>query len=145
MECLGRYTFALCSFFAHLPLHLPPSGKHFHLPPHLQPSDSCYATLCETAPRNRSTKTRGFIRITIAIKIIQEQLHKSYINNTAARRSPHRFRRTCCPLPQHLQGSLACLYSGRRPAPWKYHVGRSTAACRGPHRFRCFLSLVSFP
>ena len=34
---------------------------------------------------------------------------------------------------------------GRRPAPWKHHVGRSTAACRGPHRFRCVLSLVSFP
>ena len=96
----------------HLPLHLPPSGKHFHLPPHLQPSDSCYAT--PSAPRNRSTKTLGFIRITITMTIIQKQIHKSYINNTAARRSPHRFRRTCCPLPQHLQGSLACLSSGRR-------------------------------
>ena len=88
----------------HLPLHSQPSGKHFHLPPHLQPSDSCYAT--PSAPRNRSTKTRGFIRTTITITIIQEQTHKSYINSTAARRSPHRFRRTCCPLPQHLQGSL---------------------------------------
>ena len=60
----------------HLPLHLPPSGKHFHLPPHLQPSDSCYAT--PSAPRNRSTKTLGFIRITITITIIQEQIHKSF-------------------------------------------------------------------
>ena len=67
----------------HLPLHLSPSGKHFHLPPYLQPSDSCYAT--PSAPRNRSTKTHGFIRITITITIIQEQIHKSYINNTAAR------------------------------------------------------------
>ena len=69
----------------HLPLHLQPSGKHFHLPPHLQPSDSCYAT--PSAPRNRSTKTHGFIRKAIAITIIQEQIHKSCINNTAARRS----------------------------------------------------------
>ena len=118
----------------HLPLHLPPSGKHFHVPPHLQPSDSCYAT--PSAPRNRSTKTQGFIRITITITIIQEQLNQSYINSTAARRSPHRFRRTCCPLPQHLQGSLACLSSGRRPAPGSHCLGRSTAAGREPHRFQ---------
>ena len=85
----------------HVPLHLQPSGKHFHLPPHLQPSDSCYAT--PSAPRNRSTKTPGFIRIAITITIIQENKN---INSTAARRSPHRFRRTCCPLPQHLEGSL---------------------------------------
>ena len=124
MECLGRYTFALVSSLPlHLPLHLQPSGKHFHLPPHLQPSDSCYAT--PSAPRNRSTKTHGFIRITITITIIQEQIHKSYINSTAARRSPHRFRRTCCPLPQHLQGSLACLSSGRRPGPGSHCLGRS--------------------
>ena len=139
MECLGRYTFALCFFFAasfaaSMRLHLSPSGKHFHLPPHLQPSDSCYAT--PSAPRNRSTKTRGFIRITITITIKQEQIHKSYINSTAARRSPHRFRRTCCPLPQHLQGSLACLSSGRRPGPGSHWVGRSTAAGREPHRFQ---------
>ena len=61
-----------------LPLHVPPSGKHFHLPPHLQPSDSCYAT--PSAPRNRSTKTHGFIRMAITITIIQEQIHKSFIN-----------------------------------------------------------------
>ena len=61
----------------HLPLHLPPSGKHFHLPPHLQPSDSCYATL--SAPRNRSTKTHGFIRIRITITITFFLiLHKQY-------------------------------------------------------------------
>ena len=89
-----------------------------------------------SAPRNRSTKTHGFIRITITITIIQEQIHKSYINSTAARRSPHRFRRTCCPLPQHLQGSLACLSSGRRPAPGSHCLGRSTAAGREPHRFQ---------
>ena len=120
----------------HLPLHLSPSGKHFHLPPHLQPSDSCYAT--PSAPRDRSTKTQchGFIRITITITIIQEQMHKSYINNAAARRSPHRFRRTCCPLPQHLQGSLACLSSGRRPGPGSHCLGRSTAAGRELHRFQ---------
>ena len=97
-------------------------------------SDSCYAT--PSAPRNRSTKTHGFIRITITITIIQEQIHKSHINNTAARRSPHRFRRTCCPLPQHLQGSLACLSSGRRPGPGSHCLGRSTAAGREPHRFQ---------
>ena len=91
----------------HVPPHLQPSRKHCHLPPPLQPSDSCYAT--SSAPRNRSTKTPGFIRIAITMTIVQEQIHKSYINSTAARRSPHRFRRTCCPLPQHLQGSLACL------------------------------------
>ena len=96
-------------------------------------------------PETDRQKTHGFIRIAITITIIQEQIHKSYINSTAARRSLHRFRRTCCPLPQYLQGSLACLSLGRRPAPWKHHVGRSTAACRGPHRFRCFLSLASFP
>ena len=64
MECLGRYTFALCFFFAasfaasfvafREPLSM------FHLPPHLQPSDSCYAT--PSAPRNRSTKTHGFYK-----------------------------------------------------------------------------------
>ena len=64
------------------------------------------------------------------------QIHKSYINSTAARRSPHRFRRTCCPLPQHLQGSLACLSSGRRPGPGSHCLGRSTAAGREPHRFQ---------
>ena len=106
----------------HLPLHLSPSGKHFRLPNHLQPSESCYAT--PSAPRNRSTKTHGFIRITITITIIQEQIHKSHINSTAARRSPHRFRRTCCPLPQHFQGSLACLSSGRRPAPGSHCLGQ---------------------
>ena len=89
-----------------------------------------------SAPRNRSTKTHGFIRITITIAIIREQIHKSYINSTAARRSPHRFRRTCCPLPQHLQGSLACLSSGRRPGPGSHCLGRSTAAGREPHRFQ---------
>ena len=66
----------------------------------------------------------------------QEQIHKPYINSTAARRSPHRFRRTCCPLPQQLQGSLACLSSGRRPAPGSHCLGRSTAAGREPHRFQ---------
>ena len=106
----------------HLPLHLQPSGKHFHLPPHVQPSDNCYAT--PSAPRNRSAKTPGFIRITITITIVKEKIHKSYINSTAARRSPHRFRRTCCPLPQHLQGSLACLSSGRRPGPGSHCLGR---------------------
>ena len=75
----------LSSLPLHLPLHLPPSGKHLNLPPHLQPSDSCYAT--PSAPRNRSTKTHGFIRITITKTIIQEQIHKSCINSTAARRS----------------------------------------------------------
>ena len=89
-----------------------------------------------SAPRNRSTKPHGFIRITITITIIQEQIHKSNINSTAARRSPHRFRRTCCPLPQHLQGSLACLSSGRRPGPGSHCLGRSTAAGREPHRFQ---------
>ena len=89
-----------------------------------------------SAPRNRLTKTHGFIRIAITITIIQEQIHKSHINRTAARRSPHRFRRTCCPLPQHLQGSLACLSSGRRPAPGSHCLGRSTAAGREPHRFQ---------
>ena len=109
------------------------SSWPLHLPLHLQPSGSCYAT--PSAPRNRSTKTHGFTRITITITIIQEQIHKSYINSTAARRSPHRFHRTCCPLPQHLQGSLACLSSGRRPAPGSHCLGRSTAAGREPHRF----------
>ena len=117
----------------HLPLHLSPSGKHFHLPPHLQPSDSCYAT--PPAPRHRSTKTHGFIRVTITTTKTQEQIHKSYMNSTAARRSLHRFRRTCCP-PQHLQGSLACLSSGRRPAPGSHYLGRSTAAGREPRRFQ---------
>ena len=32
-----------------------------------------------SAPRNRSTKTHGFIRITITITIIQEQIHKLQI------------------------------------------------------------------
>ena len=122
----GTHLHFVFSLPLHLPLHLSPSGKHFHLPPHLQPSDSCYVT--PSTHRNRSTKTHGFIRITITITIIQEQIHKSFINNTAARRSPHRFRRTCCPLPQHLQGSLACLSSGRRPAPGSHCLGRSTAA-----------------
>ena len=104
--------FLPCRFIYRFICSLP--GSTF-MPPHLQPSDSCYAT--PSAPRNRSTTTHGFIRITITITIIQEQIHKSHINSTAARRSPHRFRRTCCPLPQHLQGSLACLSSGRRPGP----------------------------
>ena len=92
-------------------------------------------------PKNGSTKTPGFIRITITITIIQEQIYKSYINSTAARRSPHRFHRTCCPLPQHLQGSLVCLSSGRRPAPGSHCLGRSTAAGREPHRFPLRLHL----
>ena len=88
-------------------------------------------------PETDRQKKPGFIRITITITIIiLEQIHKSYINSTAARRSPHRFRRTCCPLPQHLQGSLACLSSGRRPAPGSHCLGRSTAAGREPHRFQ---------
>ena len=87
-------------------------------------------------PETDRRKTNGFIRIAITITIIQEQIHKSYINSTAARRSPHRFRRTCCPLPQHLQGSLACLSSGRRPGPGSHCLGRSTAAGREPHRFQ---------
>ena len=83
----------------------------------------------------RGTWPHG-LRITITMTIIQEQIHKPNINSTAARRSPHRFRRTCCPLPQHLQGSLACLSSGRRPAPGSHCLGRSTAAGREPHRFQ---------
>ena len=119
----------------HLPLHLPPSGKHFHLPPHLQPSDSCYAT--PSAPRKRLTKKDTWsYKDNDNDNKIQEQIYKSYTNSTAARRSPHRFRRTCCPLPQHLQGSLACLSSGRRPAPGSHCLGRSTAAGREPHRFQ---------
>ena len=126
MECLGGIHL---HFVSSLPLYLPLL---------LQPSDSCYAT--PSVPRNRSTKTLGFIRIAITITTIQEQIHKSHINSTAARRSPHRFRRTCCPLPQHLQGSLACLSSGRRPAPGSHCLGRSTAAGRELHRFQgiCF-------
>ena len=87
-------------------------------------------------PETDRQKHMVLIRITTTITIIQEQLHKSYINSTAARRSPHRFRRTCCPLPQHLQGSLACLSSGRRPGPGSHCLGRSTAAGREPHRFQ---------
>ena len=135
MECLGRYTFALCFFFAaSFTASFAAFREALSLPPHLQPSDSCYAT--PSAPRNRSTKIHSFIREAITITIIQEQIHKSYINSTAARRSPHRFRRTCCPLPQHLQGSLACLSSGRRPGPRSHCLGRSTAAGREPHRFQ---------
>ena len=118
----------------HLLLHLLPSGKHLHLPPHVLPSDSCYVT--PSALRNRSTHTHGFPRITLTIRITNEQIHTSCIHNTAARRSLHRFRHTCCPLPQHLQGSLACLSSGRRPGPGSHCLGRSTAAGREPHRFQ---------
>ena len=137
MECLGRYTFALCFFFA---ASFTASFAAFREALSFAASFAafrprrCYAT--PSAHRNRSTKTHGFIRIAITITIIQEQIHKSYINSTAARRSPHRFRRTCCPLPQHLQGSLACLSSGRRPAPGSHCLGRSTAAGREPHRFQ---------
>ena len=135
MECLGRYTFALCFFFA---ASFTASFAAFREALSCAASFAAFRQLLCTpsAPRNRSTKTRVFIRITITTIIIQEQIHKSYINSTAARRSPHRFRRTCCPLPQHLQGSLACLSSGRRPAPGSHCLGRSTAAGREPHRFQ---------
>ena len=93
--------------------------------------------LCHTlCAQKQIDKNTWFIRTKITITIIQERRHKSYINSTAARRSLHRFRRTCCPLPQHLQGSLACLSSGRRPAPGSHCLGRSTAAGREPHRFQ---------
>ena len=131
MECLGRYTFALCFFFA---ASFTASLAAFREALPLAASFAAFRQLL--APRNRSTKTHGFIRKAITITIIQEQIHKSYINNTAARRSLHRFRRTCCPLPQHLQGSLACLSSGRRPGPGSHCLGRSTAAGREPHRFQ---------
>ena len=140
MECLVRELyictlFLFCRFIYRFICSLPGSTLICRLiSSHLQPSDSCYAT--PSAPRNRSTKTHGFIRIAITITIIQEQIHKSYISSTAARRSLHRFRRTCCPLPQHLQGSLACLSSGRRPGPGSHCLGRSTAAGREPHRFQ---------
>ena len=93
--------------------------------------------LCHTlCAQKQIDKTHSFIRIAMKITIIQEQMHKSFINNTVARRSPHRFRRTCWPLPQHLQRSLACLSSGRRPGPGSHCLGRSTAAGREPHRFQ---------
>ena len=135
MECLGRYTFALCFFFA---ASFTASFAAFREALSFAASFAAFRDLlCHTLRAQKQIdKTHGFIRITITITIIQELVHKSYINSTAARRSPHRFRRTCCPLPQHLQGSLACLSSGRRPAPGSHCLGRSTAAGREPHRFQ---------
>ena len=133
MECLGRYTFALCFFFA---ASFTASFAAFREALSFAASFAAFRQLlCHTlCAQKQIDKTPDFIRITITI--IQEQIHKSYINSTAARRSPHRFRRTCCPLPQHLQGSLACLSSGRRPGPGSHCLGRSTAAGREPHRFQ---------
>ena len=135
MECLGRYTFALCFFFA---ASFTASCAAFREALSLAASFAAFRQLlCHTlCAQKQIDENTWFIRIAITITIIQEQIHKSYINNTAARRSPHRFRRTCCPLPQHLQGSLACLSSGRRPAPGSHCLGRSTAAGREPHRFQ---------
>ena len=135
MECLGRYTFALCFFFA---ASFTASFAAFREALSLAASFAAFRQLlCHTlCAQKQIDKTYGLIRVAITITIIQEQIHKSYINSTAARRSPHRFRRTCCPLPQHLQGSLACLSSGRRPAPGSHCLGRSTAAGREPHRFQ---------
>ena len=136
VECLGRYTFALCFFFAAL---FTASFAAFREALSFAASFAAFRQLlCHTlcTQKQIDKQKHGLIRITITIKIIQEQIHKSYINSTAARRSPHRFRRTCCPLPQHLQGSLACLSSGRRPGPGSHCLGRSTAAGREPHRFQ---------
>ena len=135
MECLGRYTFALCFFFA---ASFAASFAAFREALSFAASFAAFRQLlCHTlCAQKQIDKTHGFIRIPITITIIQEQIHKSYINSTAARRSPHRFRRTCCPLPQHLQGSLACLSWGRRPGPGSHCLGRSIAAGREPHRFQ---------
>ena len=135
MECLGRYTFALCFFFA---ASFTASFAAFREALSFAASFAAFRQLlCHTlCAQKQIDKTHGFITITITITIIQEQIHKSHINSTAARRSPHRFRRTCCPLPQHLQGSLACLSSGRRPGPGSHCLGRSTAAGRESHRFQ---------
>ena len=93
--------------------------------------------LCHTlCAQKQIDKNTWFYKDNDNDNYIQERKHKSYINSTAARRSPHRFRRTCCPLSQQLQGSLACLSSGRRPAPGSHCLGRSTAAGREPHRFQ---------
>ena len=126
--------FLLCRFIYRFICRLPGSTLICRLICSLQTKLLCH-TLCAQKQIDKNTwfyKDKPRITITI----IQEQIHKSYINSTAARRSPHRFRRTCCPLPQHLQGSLACLSSGRRPGPGSHCLGRSTAAGREPHRFQ---------
>mgnify|MGYP003325378468 CR=1 FL=1 len=134
MECLGRYTFALCFFFA---ASFTASFAAFREALSFAASFAAFRQLlCHTLCAQKQIDKNTWFWITITITIIQEQIHKSYINSTAARRSPHRFRRTCCPLPQHLQGSLAYLSSGRRPAPGSHCLGRSTAAGREPHRFQ---------
>ena len=141
MECLGRYTFALCFFFA---ASFTASFAAFREALSFAASFAAFRQLlCHTlCAQKQIDKNTWFYKVAITITIIQEQIHKSCINSTAARRSPHRFRRTCCPLPQHLQGSLACLSSGRRPAPGSHCLGRSTAAGREPYRFQGFCCLL---
>ena len=104
-----------------------------HMAPDILPNRVFVSRDVLTFPQPKHARN---IRMTITRTMVKEQIHKSFIKNTAARRSPHRFRRTCCPLPQHLQGSLACLSSGRRPGPGSYCLGRSTAAGREAHRFQ---------
>ena len=135
MECLGRYTFALCFFFA---ASFTASFAAFREALSLAASFAAFRQLlCHTlCDQKQIDKNTWSYKDKDNDKNDTKQIHKSYINSSAARRSPHRFRRTCCPLPQHLQGSLACLSSGRRPAPGSHCLGRSTAAGREPHRFQ---------
>ena len=137
MECLGRYTFALCFFFA---ASFTASCAAFREALSLAaPFAAFRQLLCHTlCAQKQIDKNTWFYKDNDNDNNNKRNRHKSYINSTAARRSLHRFRRTCCPLPQHLQGSLACLSSGRRPGPGSHCLGRSTAAGREPYRFQGF-------
>ena len=104
MECLGRYTFALCFFFA---ASFTASFAAFREALSFAASFAAFRQLlCHTlCAQKQIDKNTWFYKDKDNDNIIQEQIHKSYINSTAARRSLYRFRRTCCPLPIGAQHS----------------------------------------
>ena len=135
MECLGRYTFALCFFFA---ASFTASFAAFREALSFAASFAAFRqllchTLCAQKQIDKNTwfyedndndnnNTRTNTQI----------LHKQYCRPSEPAQIPPHLR----PLLQHLQGSLACLSSGRRPGPGSHCLGRSTAAGREPHRFQ---------
>ena len=89
MECLGRYIFALCFFFAASCIA---SFAAFREALSFAASFAAFRQfLCHTlCAQKQIDKKHCFIRTTITITAIQERIQKSSINSTAARRSPQR-------------------------------------------------------